>query len=416
MHGSFFYPQKTLALGLSIISALTQGSVNAEVSSIEAADHISIEQLSNQISILTQKIEELENKNSIQNHPVRIGMSGELYVFESSAGRTQNGSPLPARSQLFRLSPLVDFDLSRNLKFHSRLTFLNAGAELSRAGVDQRGSTFVERAYLEYEQDAWTIQAGHLGLPFGFYNRGLDPQTYYGARPSELETELLPGPWSESGLWGTYRVSQIHISAGVFNSLNAQNFRSNHFLKDGRQNSQSALSENLFAVGQVSLNLTNFHIGATYGFGNTSQNVDFLPPINLQITELFLKSKWRSYFFEALLVQADVSGADALSALNNNETFGSQARGAMATVGSALPLPEKWGLLEGFYQWTAYDLHATTPSGQERNLSLNRRRQAVGLQYAPMPQLLVKLDYLLRTNKQESEKDQWRFNLGFLFP
>lgn len=374
------------------------------------------EDLKKQLKSLNDRLNQLERqKTQVIKRPFQIGLSGELFVVESAAGEDAAGSNRLAESQLFRLSPLFDFELNHFWRFHSRLTFFNGGSEVHRAGTDQKGATVVERAFFEYRDLNFSMQFGHIGLPFGFFNQRLDPQSFYGVRPSELETQLLPGPWNESGLWSNYRWQQFSFGAGAFTSLNARNFTNDEFLRGGRQNSQSALTEDLFYVGRFEYLADQLSLGATYGQGNVNQQVSFLPTINLKLIEVFAKLRWRSFFFEALVVQARLSQAEALALLSANQTFGSSAEGVTATAGYQILLRQHWGVLEAFYQLTSYDLNASVPLNRVPNSALNRQRNALGLQYAPRPEILLKADYLWRSSRSQDERDQARFSLGFLF-
>ena len=71
--------------------------------------------------------------------------------------------------------------------------------------------------------------------------------------------------------------------------------------------------------------------------------------------------------------------------------------------------------LSPFFRFETYDTQKSVPSGFSRNPANDRTEYTFGLNYLPIPNVVVKAEYQWLDNKADSGDNQFNFGLGYVF-
>lgn len=353
--------------------------------------------------------------SSPRDAPLTFGLSAELINFIDDR---ELESPVVNTS---KLSPRIVYRFNQNITFNSRFSFENTGSEVHAAGSSQKGQTRVEAAYLDLlYTPRINLRVGQQFLPLGLVNPRQDGLSFYSVRTPEVETYIIPSPWSENGitLWG--KEGELHYQLAVYNSLSGKYFTEGTFIRSGRQNGQLAKAENLAGVGRLDLISSWGTIGISAFVGSTSQDQPTINDGTVSLYEGHLQMSWRAFTFSALVSEGTIQDADSISIIApGNPPIPEKANGYYVCLAadllrllgsgggtSSLPL---------FVNYSQYDLNAQVPTGTTADPELNRSITTAGLNYRPQENIAFKLDYQFRKNKLRDENDVFAMGISLNF-
>ncbi|MGR9072859.1 MAG: hypothetical protein ACU833_07330 [Gammaproteobacteria bacterium] len=320
-----------------------------------------------------------------------------------------------------RLVLYAGYKFTDNILFNSEIEFEHA---TTGEGDEEKGEVSVEFAALDFFLDPMAnVRAGMVLMPMGFINQIHEPPFYFGNNRPEVERRIIPTTWREigAGLFGEL-MPGLTYTTYVVNGLNAMNFTSSG-IRDGRQGGSKAKAEDLAFVGRMDY-APNFVPGLTVGgsayLGYSGQNQDFAgqhPDVFTQLYEAHLQWKYRGLEFRTLGSWGHIEDADIVSA-ELGETIGEDNFGWYAEVGyDILPhfLPDTTQYLAPFFRYERLDTIASAPSGFIDDESKDIRIFQFGLQYKPIPNVVIKADYRNFDSEAGNLPDDFNLGLGFIF-
>ncbi len=320
----------------------------------------------------------------------------------------------------------ADFErlvLYAGYKFTDSILF-NSEIEFEHGSTDDGGTVSVEFAALDFFIDPMAnIRAGMVLLPMGFLNTIHEPPFYFGNNRPEVERQIIPSTWREIGvgLFGEI-LPNLTYTAYVVNGLNAADFTSDG-IRSGRQKGSQAKAEDLAFVGRVDYApeaLPGLSVGGSAYAGNSGQNQDFggqQVDAFTQLYEAHVQWKYRGLEFRTLGSWGHIDDADVLSAAKG-QTIGSSNYGWYTEVGyDVLPLLVKdtTQYLAPFFRYEQFDTIAGTPTGFDDDETKDRQIYQFGLNYKPIPNVVIKADYRNFTAKKGNLPDDFNLGLGFIF-
>jgi hypothetical protein len=260
-------------------------------------------------------------------------------------------------------------------------------------------------------------------MPMGFINQIHEPPFYFGNNRPEVERRIIPSTWRENGagLFGELLPGLTYTTYAV-NGMNAEEFSSNG-IRSGRQNGSLALAEDLAFTGRIDYAppaLPGLSVGGSLYLGNSGQNQEFggvKADVFTQLYEGHLQWKYRGLEFRTLGAWGHIGDADILSAAKG-ETVGEQNFGWYAEVGyDILPhfMPKTTQYLAPFFRYEILDTIASAPTGFADDESKNRQIYQIGLQYKPIPNVVIKADYRNFEADAGYIPDDFNVGLGFIF-
>ena len=396
-----------------------------------------VEVLDRKTSVLAQEVEkirtelfipdEIEYKSAYGLGPaaskvyqvdqgLSIGGYGEFNYQAIVGDRNQNSID---NADFERLVLYVGYKFTDNILFNSEIEF-----EHSVAGDGENGSVAVEFAAVDFLLDPMAnIRAGMLLVPMGFINQIHEPPFFFGNNRPEVERRIIPTTWREigAGLFGEL-LPGLTYTTYVVNAMNAKNFTSSG-IRSGRQKGSEARAEDLAFVGRFDYapeQLAGFSFGGSAYLGNSGQNQVFNGQKIDAFTQLYeahMQWKYRGVEFRALGSWGHIDDAAVLSAANG-QTIGEENYGWYAEVGyDIMPhfMPDSAQYLAPFFRYERLDTIAKAPTGFADDLSQDKEIFQVGLQYKPIPNVVIKADYRNWDSKAGDLPDDFNLGVGFIF-
>ena len=323
-------------------------------------------------------------------------------------------------------------------KFTERIIF-NSEIEFEHASTDKSGEVSAEFALLDFL--LWpelNLRGGLLLAPFGIVNEVHEPTTFFGVFRPSVERAIIPTTWRENGvgIFGDIDLraaGSINYRAYVMNSFDARGFRasSNRGL---RMDGSKALFNNVAFVSRIEYEpLPYITVGGSVFLGNTGQDQEIEneeSPFNgdkfsglFQMYEGDVQFQYRGFEGRALAVYTSLDDAERVNALNDltgddsvgDEQWGYYLVGGYNLLSLANFTNQYAQYLAPFVRWEQYDTQSSVPSGFERNPANDRSELTIGLNYKPIPNVVVKVEYQWLDNQANDSLNQFNFGLGYVF-
>jgi hypothetical protein len=312
-----------------------------------------------------------------------------------------------------RLVLYVGYKFTDWILFNSEIEFEHG---TTGEGAEEEGEVSVEFAALDFFIDPRVnIRTGMVLMPMGFINQIHEPPFFFGNNRPVVDRKIIPTTWREIGvgLFGAITPNWTYTGY-VINGLDAEGFDSNG-IRDGRQNGAQALAENFGYVVRTDYTpdaLPGVTVGGSAYLGNSGQDLEYAgqkPNVFTQLYEAHVQWKYRGLEFRTVGAWGHINDAGILSAAKG-ETVGSQNYGVYTEVGyDVLPL---------MFKDTPYNTIAKAPEGwtdNPINPTKNQQIFQVGLQYKPIPQVVVKADYRNFSAEEGSVPDDFNLGFGFIY-
>ena len=397
-----------------------------------------VKELVRQMEILTQELERRRMGAAYEGLPgakrglgpaasrvyrvdkgVSIGGYGEM-VYTNFDSRQEDG----AESELADTLDFLRLVLYFGYKFNDRIVF-NSEIEIEHASTGKSGEVSVEFAYLDFLfRDEINVRAGMVLLPVGFVNEMHEPTVFFGALRPGVERVILPTTWRENGAgaygaWGplTYRA---YLMAG----LDAVGFTASSGIRGGRQKGSKSKATDLGLTGRLDWDIVpGLLLGVSGYLGDSGQGAETPTgdTVGGRVTlyDVHLQWDWKGLQLRGLWSEVhidDVAEINALNGFTGGESVGER--------------------LIGWYGQAAYDVLATHKTEQavspyvryERHNTQDRvpvsfsadpandiKTLTLGVEYQPIPQVVIKLDYQGVSNAADSATDRWNVALGYVF-
>jgi hypothetical protein len=338
------------------------------------------------------------------------------------------------RSDMLRAVIYMGYRFNENIVFNSEIEFEHSSTE-STITNEEGGSVSVEFATLDY---LWRPEAnfrtGLVLLPVGFLNLVHEPPFFYGVNRPDVERRLIPTTWRENGagLFGKLGET-IDYTLYAVNGMNAEGFNADG-IRDGRQNGSEALAEDLAFVGRLDWTpMPELLLGASVYAGNSGQDqrIDLanggttkLPSTPMVLWDVHAQYDWRNLHLRGLFTMTHIGDAGSLTGdlqAASDPLSGAVASGLLGGYGEVaydiLPFffPGTDKYLAPFYRYEYYDTQWNMPSGFSADRSKEIMVQTVGLQFEPIPNVVLKADYRNRNPKSGQLADEVNLGFGYAF-
>ena len=330
-----------------------------------------------------------------------------------------------------------EFDMTRvvaylGYKWNDWILF-NTEIEFEHATTEQDGAVSVEFATLDFlYQPELNFRVGNLLIPMGLINEVHEPPFYYGTNRPYLDQTILPTTWHENGGGVFGRIGErMSYRVYVVNGFRASGYESSGFA-EGRQDGSEALANDLAFVSRVDFDVVpGLRLGGSYYVGGAGQDQSVeaggtemkLPNARTAIWELHGEYRWTGLTTRAEFARAHVADAGQLSeilTLAGNEQpvisrsmFGGYVEVAYDVIPVFFPGSEM--SLEPFFRFEYVDTQADVPGGFLADRSFVRRIYTPGIQWKPIPNVVLKLDYRNTDAFAGDVGDEVSFGFGLVF-
>lgn len=317
-------------------------------------------------------------------------------------------------------------------KFNDWIVF-NTELEFEHASTSREGSVSVEFATLDFLlRPEINVRAGLVLIPMGIVNEFHEPPFYFSNFRPTPERVIIPSTWRENGM-GIFGNLGERLSYRVYvvNGMLASDF-SSAGLRGGRQNGSESIANDLAVVGRLDLDLfEGMRVGGSYYAGNSGQDQDIdvggtdfdVPDARTTVWEVHGEYRWQGLTTRALWTQAHVADAGSLSSLLSASGADDPvvARRMIGGYGElaydVIPLffPGSEMSLEPFFRFEYVDTQNDVPSGFTSDRSFKQRLYIPGIQFKPIPNVVLKLDYRKIDDFEDGDEDEVSVGFGLIF-
>lgn len=283
----------------------------------------------------------------------------------------------------------VGHQFTDNVRFFSELE-----VEHGLSGDGKPGEVELEQAYIEWDYtDNHSVQFGQFLIPVGIINETHEPDTFYGTERNQVEKNIIPATWWESGVMLKGEVApgltyNVALHSGLETSDGGK-------IRDGRQKSAKANAEDLAYTARLKYTgIAGLELGATLQYQeDITQGA--ATEASALLTELHAAYNVDSFSVRALWAEWDVDG------------MGFDANGRDSQEGwyiePSYKITEKLGV---FTRYSEFNNNAGVSS------SIDTEVWDYGLNYWLTPNVVLKADYTDFVNKNSGTTDKDALNLG----
>lgn len=340
-----------------------------------------------------------------------IGGYGE-FLFQQRSGRAD-------RADAQRAILYVGYKFDENWVFNSEIEVEHG---TTSGGT---GEVSLEFGYLDYlHSDALNLRGGLLLSPMGLLNELHEPTAYLAANRPQTEKRIIPTTWREMGLGAYGDVGDFAYRAYAMTSLDGANFDKTG-LRGGRQKGGKTEADDWSVVSRLDyVGVPGLMIGGSVSYGNSGQdNLDdtkpldegpfAVPAMRTTILEAHIDYRTGPWQFRALYAQAKVQDAAAFN-LSTSKKLASQMLGYYAEVGCdvlAWVCPEANAQFTPFFRYERIDTQDGMPAGFLHDPTQEDEIYSFGINYKPIPQVVIKLDY----ESWDNDFDRFNILFGYVF-
>ena len=328
----------------------------------------------------------------------------------------------------------IGYDFGKGWTMQSEIEFehLGTGATIEReyeeAGefeqeIEKGGEVALEQFWIQKSfSGRLNVRAGHIVVPVGALNNSHEPMNYFTVYRPEGEYTIFPSTWHDTGIniWGD--AGDWHYEALMVAGLDAFMFNTDNFIKKGAVSPYEFKVANTYGfAGRIdNRSVRNLRLSLSGWFGNSMHNTypndlkgDGLKYDKCRGTVLIASFDFE-YVSSRLTVRgnadyatlddsAEISKAKAVRAANDSpyskEPVGRAAYAFGLEAGyDILPwfdIKDKSQKLYVFGRTEAYNPYIPA-KGQTSATYTEKIRQAVGLNWIPIPEIAVKCEYSRR--------------------
>lgn len=217
--------------------------------------------------------------------------------------------------------------------------------------IEKGGEVVVEKlaAVIEFVPE-FNLRVGHFYVPIGLTNSDYEPGDYFTVARSEMEFNIIPATWHETGIEVFGQWSGLRYRAQLVNGLDATGFSSASWIARGHQGRFEMINaENMAVAGRVDYQVSDGgSVGASGYFGNSADNrpkPDLTVPAHVAIGELHGTFQEGPFLARAMALYGSLENAGAVSKANRNLSNNLNVK--RSPVGSAAL---------GWYAEAGYDL------------------------------------------------------------
>lgn len=310
--------------------------------------------------------------------------------------------------------------------------------------VEKGGEVALEQFHLTYRlNNAFMVRVGHQIVPVGLNNAHHEPILFFGTVRPEGETSIVPNTWHETGLavLGQFgrRWASFDYTAMVVAGLNANGFDRNSWVKKGKQGffevdnftSPAYVARlNYRGVPGLRLGASFYYLHNAAANSDKPQTYNFAVPV--RIWSVDAQYQHRYFLVRGNLMGGYVGNSSQLSAKNNRlsnkspysrlapiaeraVSYGAEAGLRLKNMVVAYKMPDLIPFVRYEYYNPQQKVLVDTYNLKAADPRLKTSVWVAGLNYRPLPCLVVKADYTKRRIGDGNYKAENEFALAVAF-
>ena len=373
------------------------------------------------------------------------------HVSRYSEPEAHKDDPSHGRFDIPHAVVYLGYDFGKGWSFSTEIEFEHGGSGIAYEKENEEGGEWeqetekggeveLEQFWLQKSFAPWVnIRAGHIVVPVGLNNAHHEPLSFFTVYRPEGENTILPSTWHQTGvsLWGRY--GDFRYEAQFLAGLNADNFTNTGWIRKGHK---SPLEFDVANKYGMALRLDNYtvlglRIGLSGYYGQSIGNsyprnasgVDAEYKGNVVIGAFDFTYKGHHWIVRGQADYGYLSDAEQLkyvyNRLNSKSPFKHSAyvsKNAYAVGLEAgydiFPAISQKLRADGqqlyvFGRYEQYNPYASKTKGTDYGYT-EVKRMALGINYKPIPQIVVKAEYSKRFLKS-IYNDEPSVNIGIAY-
>ena len=399
------------------------------------------------------------NADSTKTSRLSVGGYGEAnftrnyysdHVSRYSQPEEHKNDPSHGRLDIPHAVIYLGYDFGKGWSFGTEIEFEHGGAGIAYEKEDEEGGEWeqetekggeveLEQFWLQKSFAPWAnIRVGHIVVPVGLNNAHHEPLSYFTVYRPEGENTIMPSTWHQTGVsfWG--RAGKFRYEAQFLGGLNADQFTNVGWIHKGHKSPMefdvankyaAALRIDNYSIPGLRIGLSGYYghsIGNTYpndanGTGATYQGKVAIGAIDFT----YNAHNW------IVRGQADygcLGNASELKYMYNRLNSKSPFKHSAFVSGNAYAMGIEAGYdifsqiqsmrqqgerLYVFGRYEAYNPYASDTKGVSYDYTAVKR-MAVGLNYHPIKQIVIKAEYSKRFLKSKYNNEP-SVNIGVAY-
>ena len=372
------------------------------------------------------------------------------HVSRYSEPEAHKNDPSHGRFDIPHAVIYLGYDFGKGWSFSTEIEFEHGGNGIAYEKENEEGGEWEQETEkggeVELEQfwiqksfsRAANLRAGHIVVPVGLNNAHHEPLNFFTVYRPEGENTIMPSTWHQTGVsfWGRY--GDFRYEAQFLAGLNADNFTNTGWIRKGHKSPMEFDVANKYGV---SLRLDNYTVpGLRIGLsGYYGQSIGNSYPRNASGVDAEYKGEVLIGAFDftykahnwIVRGQADygyLGDADQLKYVYNRLNSKSPFKHSAFVSKNAYAVGIEAGYnifsqieslrkdnqkLYVFGRYEQYNPYASKTKGTDYGYT-EVKRMAVGVNYHPVPQLVIKAEYSKRFLKS-IYNDEPSLNIGVAY-
>jgi len=405
------YPRSRCFWSSSLAVPLSLAGLLLASLPVRPVDAVTLEELDTKVEALASALETPAAGRS----RATIGGYGEVH-YNNFDARDDGSQGKEDEIDLHRFVLFFGYRFSDTVSFHSELEVEHA---LASHEEEDPGEVEVEQAYVDWAINPhFGVKGGVFLVPVGILNRTHEPPTFYGVERNLVETRIIPATWWEAGV-GVFGevVEGLAYQVNLHSGLELEpGMDARGGMRDLRQKAAEANGERLAmsaALDYSAIPWLSTGIGLFYQ-GDITQGSG--ADVSALLTEVHAQVDAGGFEGRAIYARWDVDGADDFFTAGGGqiaeEQSGYLVEGAYRFGGFFLPQGQDMG---AFLRYESLDTNDGLPDGVAKDKSRDQQAWTLGLNFWPIDQVVVKVDYQNVDNEADTGQDSWNVGLGWWF-
>jgi hypothetical protein len=341
----------------------------------------------------------------------------------------------------------VGYDFGKGWTLGSEIEFEHGGTESAveieeeengeyESEIERGGEVALEQFWIQKSfSPALNLRMGHIIVPVGLTNGHHMPTEFFTVYRNEGENAILPCTWHETGisLWGN--ISKWRYEVQFIPGLDANLFGSKNWIKNGATSPYEFKMGTAYAgvVRIDNYSIPNLRMGVSGFLGNSAANTletDKYKGLKgtVGIGTFDFHYDAHNWIVRGNFDYGHLTDSEAITAANNNSrqdspspktpiasdaiSTGLEAGYDLFSQISAVKDKEQKFYLFGRYEY--YDSMFKTEGSVIDNECWGRQRIAGGVNYKPMKELVIKVEYAHRILKSQYNNEN-TFSIGIAY-
>ena len=397
--------------------------------------------------------------NHVNGTRLSIGGYGEInysrnfysdHVSRYSQPEAHKDDPSHGRFDIPHAVIYLGYDFGKGWTFGTEIEFEHGGNGIAYEKEDEEGGEWeqetekggeveLEQFWIQKSFARWAnIRAGHIVVPVGLNNAHHEPLNFFTVYRPEGENTIMPSTWHQTGVsfWG--RHGDFRYEAQFLAGLNSDNFTNTNWIKKGPKSPLEfdvankyglALRVDNYTISGLRIGLSGYYghsIGNSYP--NNANGVDAEYKGKVIIGAIDFTYQGYNWIVRGQADYGYLSDASQLKYVYNRLNSKSPYKHSAFVSGNAYAvgieagynifsqiasLREKNQKMYLFGRFEAYNPYASATKDTNYDYTAIKR-MALGLNYYPIPQIVIKGEYSKRFLKNIYNNEP-SLNIGVAF-